>query len=154
MNNYKQNLNWYLFELLKKQYGSIAEDELKIIYQFELTIEEFMTLWAYEIDLAIGKLESLSQSMVDDLRFDSKTKCIFKIADSWRPCFKYIKDYQAHLSDVIYNCSVYHEKGILKPFEYENAWLVNYRDDMYRRLTGENEASPQRKRSHASLISS
>ena len=152
MNEYKLNLNWYLFELLKKQYSSINEDELKIIYQFEITEFEHSVLLAYEIDLAIGKLESLSKQEVDDLRFDFKTKWLFKFTESWRPCFKYIKDYQAHLNDVIHNCSIYHEKGLLRPFEYENAWLVNFRDDMYRRLTKSNEVPPQRKKSYASLI--
>jgi len=154
MMEYKLNLNWYLFELLKKQYTISDETELKTLYQFELTTEEQMVLWAYEIDLAINKLEGLNKSMADDIRFDPKTKWMVKFTESWRPNFRYIKDYQTHLNDVIYNCSIYH--GIDKPalpFEYENAWLVNFREDMYRRLTGSNEATPERKRKHSSLIS-
>lgn len=155
MEEYKLNLNWYLFELLKKQYNSIDVDELKTLYQFEITTVEQMVIWAYEIDLAINKLEDLSKSMVDDLRYDSKTKWMFKLTESWRPNFKYIKDYQSHLNDVIYNCSIYH--GIDKlasPFEFEYVWLVNFRDDMYRRLTSSHETTPERKRKHSSLISS
>lgn len=153
MAEYKRNINWFLFELLKKQYTISDEEELKTLYQFEITEFEEMVLWAYEIDLAIGRIENVSKKEVDDLRFDSKTKWMFKCVESWRPCFKYIKDYQAHLNDVIYNCSIYH--GIDKPglpFEYENSWLVNFRDNMYRRLTGSNEVSQARKKNHASLI--
>jgi len=154
---YKLNLNWYLFELCKKEHDGMDETTVKEFhYPFELTEFEFNVLWAYEIDQAINRLENLSKSMVDDLRFDPKTKWMFKFIESWRSCFKYIIDYQKHLDDVIYNCSIYHgisEKSDEKPFEYENSWLVNFRDDMYRRLTGSKETTPERKRKHSSLIS-
>lgn len=143
---YKTEIDWFLFELLKKQYSYICEDELKKIYLFEITEFEENALWAYGINQALEKIESLSSNLYLELT----EKGEFRWIKSWQKAtddFKvgYIRSYKRHLENVIYNCSVYWDdkQHKIRGFVYPPGWLMDCEKEMYRRMTKDKkEQSP------------
>lgn len=142
---YKTEIDWFLFELLKKQYSYICEDELKKIYLFEITDFEENALWAYGVNQALEKIESLSSN----LYFELTEKGEFRWVKSWQKTtddFKegYIKSYRRHLEDVIYNCSVYWDERQhkVRGFVYPLSWLMDCGQEMYRRMTKDKKEQP------------
>jgi hypothetical protein len=134
---YKREINWYLFDHLKKQYSTILdEDALKEIYLFEITEFEYMVIWAYKTDQAHIRLQTISNKIYSNITDSGK----FFWIEIWKTAtneFKYIEDYLKHLQDVKHNCSIYWDpkQKKFRPFEYQSSKLLTFETDYYNRLT-------------------
>lgn len=143
---YKTEIDWFLFELLKKQYSYICEDELKKIYLFEITEFEENALWAYAINQALNKVKNISENLYQELIEEGKFRWIHswgKVTDDFRE--NYINSYKKHLETVIYNCSVYWDdkQHTVRGFIYPLGYLIDYEKELYRRMTKDRKEQPK-----------
>ena len=130
-------INDYLLRKLSEQYdGCITGKELDAIYRYELSDWEYMVIWAYKIDKVLEeKVKTLNSKMYEELK--RKFEWIY----SWKAGtkqFKYIRDYEKHLEEVIENLKTYAtEKGTPVKIDYSKyEQLSNWETLFYNRLIG------------------